>query len=403
MDALVSIIINNYNYSRFLGDAIESALAQSHAHVEVIVVDDGSTDGSREIIERYAMHYPERLQPLFKSNGGQASALNAGFAQSRGNVVMFLDADDLLLPETAARVVEKFAAGQFTAAGAPTSSPGQRDARLPLAKVQFPLETIDERGRVTGRYRPPSEELSTGDLRREALTFPDDLRWQPTSGIAFARWVLARILPMPEVPYRLCADFYLSNIPPLLGAVERLETVGARYRVHAKNGHNRLGIDVKQSREIVERTIRLHQDMHRFAHEQGLNFPADPLAVPSVTFIAQRLISLSLAPALHPIAADTHAGLLRQGIRAAAGRFDVGWPQRIQYIAWFCLFYLSTLYPSRSRVSEHLAELFFFPHQRAQLLRQLLLPAAKRSAHRMADRQSGSSFASVVKRWHSKA
>ena len=378
MGALVSIIINNYNYSRFLGAAIESALAQSHAHVEIIVVDDGSTDGSREIIERYTARYPQRLQPLFKSNGGQASALNAGFAQSRGDIVMFLDADDLLLPETAARVVEKFAAGQLTAANAPTSVPAQRNARLPLAKLQFPLETIDERGRVTGRYRPSSEELPTGDLRREALTFPDDLRWQPTSGNAFARWVLARILPMPEVPYRLCADFYLSNIPPLLGAVDRLETVGARYRIHAKNGHNRLGIDVEQSREIVERTVRLHQDMHRFAHEQGLNFPSDPLAVPSVTFIAQRLISLALAPARHPVAADTRAGLLRRGVRAAAGRFDVGRIQRIQYIAWFCLFYLSTLYPGRSRVSERLAELFFFPHRRrAQLLRQLLLPGSE--------------------------
>jgi len=69
----VSVIINNYNYGEFLPDAIESAIAQTHAPVEIIAVDDGSTDASREILSSYERRVTARL----KANGGQASAFNA--------------------------------------------------------------------------------------------------------------------------------------------------------------------------------------------------------------------------------------------------------------------------------------------------------------------------------------
>ena len=70
----VSIIISNYNYGRFLSAAIDSALAQTYQTVEVIVVDDGSTDNSREVIESYG----DRITALFQKNGKQAAALNYG-------------------------------------------------------------------------------------------------------------------------------------------------------------------------------------------------------------------------------------------------------------------------------------------------------------------------------------
>jgi len=69
---LVSIIINNYNYGRYLAEAIESALGQAGNPVELIVVDDGSTDNSRDIIVAFG----DQLLPIFKDNGGQASALH---------------------------------------------------------------------------------------------------------------------------------------------------------------------------------------------------------------------------------------------------------------------------------------------------------------------------------------
>lgn len=101
---LVSIIINNYNYGRFLGEAIDSALKQTYPDTEVIVVDDGSTDNSREIIDTYK----ESIIPVLKDNGGQASAFNAGFAATKGDIICFLDSDDIFLPEKAEKIVNVF-------------------------------------------------------------------------------------------------------------------------------------------------------------------------------------------------------------------------------------------------------------------------------------------------------
>jgi glycosyltransferase involved in cell wall biosynthesis len=101
----VDIVIDNYNYGRYLGAAIDSALAQSHPSVRVIVVDDGSEDSSRDVIASYGQH----ISSVLKENGGQASAFNAGFERSTSEIVIFLDADDELEPHTAGRVAALFA------------------------------------------------------------------------------------------------------------------------------------------------------------------------------------------------------------------------------------------------------------------------------------------------------
>jgi glycosyltransferase involved in cell wall biosynthesis len=102
---VVSIVISSFNYERFLAQAIDSALSQTWPPVEVIVVDDGSTDASQAVIERYGAH----VHAIVKPNGGQGSTLNAGFARSRGDVVMFLDSDDVLLPTAVEQVVAAMA------------------------------------------------------------------------------------------------------------------------------------------------------------------------------------------------------------------------------------------------------------------------------------------------------
>src|SRR3954454_24795212 len=103
---LVSIIVSNFNYAAFLRQSVESALVQTHPRTEVIVVDDASTDDSREVIRSFGI----RIVPVLQErNGGQAAALNEGFAASHGDLVIFLDADDYLYPTAAARVVSALA------------------------------------------------------------------------------------------------------------------------------------------------------------------------------------------------------------------------------------------------------------------------------------------------------
>ncbi len=92
---LVSILINNYNYGKFLKQAVDSCLNQTYENIEVIVVDDGSTDDSKQIINSLC----DQIIPVLKQNGGQASAINAGFRVSSGDIICLLDADDLYLPE----------------------------------------------------------------------------------------------------------------------------------------------------------------------------------------------------------------------------------------------------------------------------------------------------------------
>lgn len=311
---LVSIIINNYNYGRYLAAAIESALAQHYQPLEVIVVDDGSTDHSATVIARYQ----DRVHSIFQANSGQGAALNAGFAAARGEILFFLDADDCLRPTIVAQVVNDFVADPS------------------CAKVQFRLQTMDEHATPRPTTVPAQHQsLPHGDLRPYLLQFPDDLRWQPTSGNAFPRWVLAQILPMPTAPYRICADYYLSNLTPLFGPVLAIDTVGGDYRVHGANHHNRSSLDLAQSRAIINRSIETHRDLKRVADQLGLPFPADPTAVESVTFLAQRLTSRKLAPHLHPLPGDTVKGLVLRGMRAAGRRVDVSMVHRLLYIGWF--------------------------------------------------------------------
>ncbi len=92
MPATVSIIIANYNYGQYLAEAIESALAQSWPHCEIVFIDDGSSDDSVAVASRYP------ITVLKQANQGVSAARNNAVAQARGEYVLFLDADDRLLP-----------------------------------------------------------------------------------------------------------------------------------------------------------------------------------------------------------------------------------------------------------------------------------------------------------------
>jgi glycosyltransferase involved in cell wall biosynthesis len=136
-----SIVINNYNYGRFLRPCIDGALNQTYRDVEVIVVDDGSTDDSRGIISGYG----DRVVPILKDNGGQASAFNAALPRCGGYSVLFLDADDTVHPAAVERAMARFL------------DPA-------VVKVQWRLRVVDESGNPLDRTIPAGP-MPDGDLR----------------------------------------------------------------------------------------------------------------------------------------------------------------------------------------------------------------------------------------------
>jgi len=204
----VSIIINNYNYDRWLGEAIDSALQQDYADIEVIVVDDGSTDNSRAIIHRYG----DKIRAVFQDNGGQGSAYNAGFAVSRGDIVLFLDADDRLHPHCVSEIVPRF--------------------KLGVSKVQFGLKIIDEHSRSVGRpvlsVQPEPKEFLM--LLQKFLFYPSP----PGSGNAYSRDFVAKRLPIPPERWRINADTCLIFTAPLDGEVIDHNACLGDYRRHGR-------------------------------------------------------------------------------------------------------------------------------------------------------------------------
>ncbi len=343
---MLSIVVNNYNYGRFLRDAIDSALYQTGCEVEVIVVDDGSTDGSRDIIRSYG----DRIRPVFKANGGQVSALNAGFARSRGDVVIFLDADDVLAPDIARQVSEAFG-----------STPE-------VAKVQYRMEVIDAQGARTGILKPAHHlPMRSGDLRRQVLTFPFDMTWAATSGNAFARRALEQIFPIPESEQaygQVGADWYLVHLAPLFGWVISLDTVGAGYRVHDGNNYevSAPAIRLSHIRQTILYAQRTREHIRIFADRLGLaDCPADANDLLSVSFVANRLVSLKLDPQRHPIAEDRIGRLVQLGVIAALRRFDVSLPMKMLFCAWF-----GAMAVAPNSMARRLAVQFMFPEARGR-------------------------------------
>ena len=157
----VSIVITNYNFGQFLPDAIQSALDVRWPDKEVIVCDDGSTDNSRAVIESFS----DQITAIYKANGGQPSAANAAFASITGDVVFFLDSDDLLLPQAAEVVMHVW--------------------DKETAKVQFPMIVIDQDGVSNGKVWPDFRTAYPPEQIRAQLLRTGRYPTSSTSGNAF--------------------------------------------------------------------------------------------------------------------------------------------------------------------------------------------------------------------------
>jgi glycosyltransferase involved in cell wall biosynthesis len=245
-----SVVIINHNYGHFLPQAIESALGQTSPPMQVIVVDDGSTDHSTTVAQRYG----ERIDLVRKENGGMASAFNAGFARVRGDVVFPLDADDVLLPHA----VED-------------GTKGFREESA--VRVQWPVQEVDRSLRPTGRLVPQAE-LPDGDLVEAVLDLgPMAFPHPALNGCAWRRTFLARIMPIPEGTFRQHSDVYLNALAPLYGTSRSLREPRALYRVHGDNDYATLTRAEKTDRLLSIYRLRCHLIE---AHLLRLGYRPDP-------------------------------------------------------------------------------------------------------------------------------
>ena len=214
----ISVIISNYNYGRFLAEALDSILSQTVPADEIIVVDDGSKDESLNILGAYAKKYPV-IQPVPQENRGQGGALNRGFSESTGDVVLLMDSDDTWHPEKIEQV-------------------------LPLLKthgfVQHNLSFNDRLYRSFLIHRGHREYM----FRFGMFDF-----FVPTSGLCFRREVLKRVFPLPcDDILRICADAYITRLALCYSELATIDHSLGVYRIHEHN--NWIGNPQRESDKI---------------------------------------------------------------------------------------------------------------------------------------------------------
>lgn len=210
MPPLVSIVICSYNYEKYVEAAVQSALAQTHPRVEVIVVDDGSTDSSRERL----MPWRDQVRLILKPNGGQLSAYNTGFEAAQGEFIIFLDADDLLDTDVVERAMVLL----------------QQDPQV--ARVHYRLRLIDSESRPTGNTIP--RHLAAGDMRDELVRRGHLFASAPGSGNLYRRAALAPLMPLPQnTGDRHGADYFTIYGSALQGRLAALPEPGGSYRIQS--------------------------------------------------------------------------------------------------------------------------------------------------------------------------
>ncbi len=202
---LVSVIINNYNYAIYLSEAIESVLFQSYRNFELIIVDDGSTDHSKDIINEYHQLYADVIIPIYKQNGGQASAFNAGIKKAHGEIIAFLDSDDYWFDN----------------------------------KLETIVKYHDKYGMVQHNLLKnnliPYTELSVNKDYKMVLKKYGFQGTIPTSGLSLKAEVLRDIYPIPEKEMRICADLFILWHAFAITDVYSINESLGYYRVHDRN------------------------------------------------------------------------------------------------------------------------------------------------------------------------
>lgn len=246
---LASVLINNYNYGKFLGYCIDSVLDQAHENVEVIVYDDGSYDNSANVLQRYS----DRIKVIKEDHYGrdpninQANAINEAFNKASGDFVFLLDSDDAFLPRKIERVVRQF------------------DSDSDVVLVQHIFEEIDENGSRTGKLRPYLKKIQ--DPFSYIYKTHNLLGvFAQTSALAFRRSYLEQILPLHEDKYDgIWPDVRLTRQSIFYGKTCTIREVLGQYRAHNNNDSKRL----EDRRHMDEVLSQMYAYFNERAAEQG--------------------------------------------------------------------------------------------------------------------------------------
>ncbi len=210
---LFSILIPNYNYGRFIAATLDSVLNQTYPHFEVIVSDDGSTDDSREIIQKYVVKDP-RVRLLANPNAGFTTAVNRAYSDSKGELIAFLDADDAFKSTKLEKIVAAF-----------RSNPRS-------ALCVHPHVPVSTEGEPLGPPFPP--DLDWGWLAPQAAKRGGWTVLPPTSSLCFRREITALLFPIP-VGVKRFVDYYLSRTAQFLTEVSIVPEGLTEYRIHGTN------------------------------------------------------------------------------------------------------------------------------------------------------------------------
>lgn len=212
MTPRVSVLVNTYNHEKFIAQSLQSVLDQDFpaSEMEIIVVDDGSTDRTSEIVQSFL----PRIRYIRKPNGGQVSAFHAGVAETRGEIIAFLDGDDWWATEKLTKVIGAF------------------DAHPNVACVGHAYYEVDETGSIFATMVPTITRLSFESPSSARLAVPFRV-FLGTSRFAIRRNVLERTLPVPpDVPF--FDTFIFTQAIAISGAALLPEPL-CYYRLHAGN------------------------------------------------------------------------------------------------------------------------------------------------------------------------
>ena len=320
----LSVVIANYNYERYVGRAIESALALDWPDVEVVVVDDGSTDGSRAVIARYA----DRVTVIVQENGRQRVAHNRGFAASTGDVVIFLDSDDVLCPSLPREISRVWRGG--------------------LSKVQYQMRRIDACGRQLGSVIPELRRPPDPAEVRHWMTTTTAYPTPPCSGNAYARGFLEQIFPLDES----CDDFSDSAClaaAPYFGDVVTIARPLGGYRVHGSNDSDLLTDPSRFGRE-VRRALWRHRYAHRVAGARGAS-GEESLLFRGRFLLQLRVAALRLQHGAAPLPGDGWPRMLRDAVASPFRPGPESPGKRILIAAWCLAVLLAPPRPARRLVT----------------------------------------------------